>query len=293
MPSDLDILKQTYAENGLNPNEAELDYLRELKRKKSLANAAKEQSFANKAALANTTLRRDTSNEAGLDIVRDTQHWLAKFITCDQDMRKLKQQVSIVAPLQYPVLIYGETGTGKELIAKALHGSRQGNFVPVNCGGFPEHLIESELFGHVVGAFTGAGKDRTGLFQAAEGGTIFLDEIGELPLLMQCKLLRTIESQSIRKVGSNKEERINCRIVSATNKPLHEMVETKKFRQDLLWRINTITIETKPLRFRRGDVELITASLKSSYATPPEAQLFGNVRELQQLIIRDKLFNQK
>lgn len=220
----------------------------------------------------------------------DPEHWLGLFITQDATMRQLKDKVRRMADLPYPVLIIGETGTGKELLAKALHGRRQGNFVPVNCGGFPEHLIESELFGHVKGAFTGAENDKQGLFQAAAAGTIFLDEIGELPKLMQCKLLRALQEQTIRRVGSVYEEKISCRIVAATHCNLTEMVKAGTFREDLLWRLNTFEIFTTPLRNRPLDIPLIAKTMGVE-VTPDimqHTQLSGNVRELYQIVLRIK-----
>lgn len=218
------------------------------------------------------------------------EHWLGLFITQDDEMRQLKDKVRKLADLPYPVLVRGETGTGKELIAKALHGKRLGNFIPVNCGGFPEHLIESELFGHVKGAFTGAESDKQGLFQAAAAGTLFLDEIGELPLLMQCKLLRVLQEQTVRRVGSVNEEKVSCRVVAATHCNLFDMVKERKFREDLLWRLNTFELRTIPLRDRPADIPLIAKSMGVE-VTPDilaHTQLFGNVRELYQIVLRIK-----
>lgn len=221
----------------------------------------------------------------------DPEHWLAQFITVDQDMCALKDKVRRIMDLGYPVLIHGETGTGKELIAKSLHSKRIGQFVDINCGGFPEHLIESELFGHVKGAFTGADSNKQGLFQAANGGTIFLDEIGELPMLMQCKLLRALQERVVRRVGSVHNEKIECRVVAASHCNLNELVAAGKFREDLLWRMNTIELYIKPLRERMCDVPYILTSLGSEVTMDHIEKLLplsGNVRQIQQIIIRHK-----
>lgn len=219
----------------------------------------------------------------------DKEHWLAQFITQDVDMNKLKDAVRKLADLPYPVLIHGETGTGKELLAKALHSARVGDFIDVNCGGFPEHLIESELFGHVKGAFTGANDAKQGLFQAAAGGTLFLDEIGELPMLMQCKLLRALQEKVVRKVGSNYNEGITCRIVAASHCDLNRLVIEKKFREDLLWRLNTFELFTKPVRDRVGDIPMISESMGFKLECGDfKGPVYGNVREILQTVLRRK-----
>lgn len=233
------------------------------------------------------------SNNAPLETKHrnDLEFWLGKFITQDQDMLKLKDTVRRVAMETDAVLILGETGTGKEIIARALHGNRKGLFLGVNCGGFPEHLIESELFGHVKGAFTGAVEDKVGLFQAASEGTLFLDEIGELPLLMQIKLLRAIQEKSIRRVGSVQDVWTNCRIVAATNRDLDEMIVDNKFREELYWRLSVIELVLKPLRLRHNDIPMITDNLglKLSIDDLLDKRISGNVRELQRIVRRKQL----
>lgn len=167
-----------------------------------------------------------------------------------------------------PVLILGETGSGKELVARALHfeGPRATQpFVAVNCAALPEQLVESELFGHERGAFTGATDKRVGLFQAADGGTLFLDEIGELPLAQQAKLLRAIETMSIRPVGSARDRKVNVRFVAATNALIEERARQSEFRGDLMYRLNTVTIEIPPLRERGADVVLIAETFISEF----------------------------
>jgi two-component system NtrC family response regulator len=179
-------------------------------------------------------------------------------------MEKVRALIAKVAPTQSTVLILGETGTGKELVARAVHdqSSRADMpFVAVNCGALPETLIESELFGHRKGSFTGADEHRVGLFEVAHGGTIFLDEIGELPKAMQAKLLRVLESGEIRRVGENKPTMVDVRVVCATHRDLQEMVAESEFREDLVYRINTFEIYLPPLRERIDDIPELAAHL--------------------------------
>ena len=169
----------------------------------------------------------------------------------------LRQTLAKVARSQAPVYIAGESGVGKELVARTIHeqGARAaGPFVPVNCGAIPAELMESEFFGHKKGSFTGAHADKPGLFQAADGGTLFLDEVAELPLSMQVKLLRAIQEKSIRPVGANTEVPVDVRILSATHKHLSSMVADGRFRHDLYYRINVIELQVPPLRERRDDL---------------------------------------
>lgn len=195
-----------------------------------------------------------------------TEQWLGRFITRNKAMLELKDMVrKLAAPnIQDPVLIQGETGTGKELIARALHGDRKGMFVPLNCAGMPEHLIESELFGHVAGAFTDGKQTKRGLMSQADGGTLFLDEIGDLNYSLQAKFLRAIQDRRVRKVGSNVEEDITCRIVCASHYNLPTLVRENKFRLDLYARIGTFELRTTPLSERPDDIPLILSSLDSS-----------------------------
>jgi DNA-binding NtrC family response regulator len=179
-------------------------------------------------------------------------------------MERVRNLIAKVAPTQSTVLILGETGTGKELVARAVHdqSARAGEpFVAINCGALPETLIESELFGHRKGAFTGADEHRVGLFEVANGGTIFLDEIGELPKAMQAKLLRVLESREIRRVGENKSLNVDVRVVCATHRDLPEMVAAGEFREDLMYRINTFEIFLPPLRDRLDDIQEIAEHL--------------------------------
>lgn len=208
-----------------------------------------------------------------------------------------------LAPLPLPVIIRGETGTGKELFARWLHSEsprRDKPFVAVNCGAIPENLIESILFGHVKGSFTGAIENRKGLFEQAEGGTVFLDEIGELPITMQVKLLRVLQEKHITRVGDNREISVNVRVISATHVDLEEAVKEKKFREDLYFRIQVMPVEIPPLRSRGQDVILLAESFLERYSAEYGRGRFrlsrasekallsyswpGNVRELENRI---------
>jgi two-component system response regulator HydG len=175
-------------------------------------------------------------------------------------MLRILETVRRVAPSDLPVLLLGESGTGKELLAAAIHqNSRRNNkrFVAINCAGLSETLLEDELFGHVKGAYTGAAGERAGRFEHADGGTMFLDEVGDMPLAMQAKLLRALENGEVVRVGSNEPVRVNVRIVSATNSDLQARVKHKEFREDLYFRIKGVTIEIPPLRSRREDIPLL------------------------------------
>ena len=185
-----------------------------------------------------------------------------------KSMQRVRELTSKVAPTNSTVLIRGETGTGKELVARAAHDQSLRSempFVAVNCGALPENLIESELFGHRKGAFTGADEHRVGLFEVADGGTLFLDEIGELPRSLQSKLLRVLESGEIRRVGDNESYRVDARVVCATHRDLDEMVRSGDFREDLKFRINTFEIELPPLRDRLDDIPFLVSHLLAKF----------------------------
>lgn len=196
------------------------------------------------------------------DALKGSELHLKKFITVDPDTIKIKNDVHKLAKCVHPILISGETGTGKEIIAKSMIGDRKGYTVFINCAGFPETMIEAELFGHVKGSFTGATGDKQGLLAKAKDGLLFLDEIGELPILMQAKLLRAIQEKRVRRVGAFEEEEINCKIVCATNRNLSKMIDSGEFRQDLYARISTFEIHLKPLRERQCDIIPIIKSMK-------------------------------
>ena len=220
-----------------------------------------------------------------------------------EKMQQVGRLIAKVAPTDSTVLILGETGTGKELVARAVHDRslrRTCPLCPINCGALPENLIESELFGHRKGAFTGADEHRTGLIELADGGTLFLDEIGELPKSLQAKLLRFLESGEIRRVGDNESFTCDVRVVSATNRHLDEMVAADDFREDLWYRINTFEIELPPLREHVEDVPLLARHLAARFGariaaddevfTPEAMEALcrhswpGNVRELANVI---------
>lgn len=219
-------------------------------------------------------------------------------------IREVRKQIEQVADSEANVLILGESGTGKEVVARNLHyhsSRRQKPFVPVNCGAIPPDLLESELFGHEKGAFTGALTARQGRFEMARGGTLFLDEIGDMPLNMQVKLLRVIQERVFERVGSNKSIEADVRIVAATHRELEEEIREGRFREDLYYRLNVFPIDMPPLRERRGDIPLLINELitrieheqqrsvrltRGAVAALSEYEWLGNVRELANLIER-------
>jgi two-component system response regulator HydG len=191
------------------------------------------------------------------------------FIGCSKVMRKVFDAIAKAASTSATVLITGESGTGKELAARAIHyGSSRSSapFVPVNCGGIPESLLESELFGHVKGAFTGATESRAGFFHAADGGTIFLDEVSDMSLAMQVKLLRVLQDKEICMIGSSRARKVDVRILAATNRELDGLVKKKFFREDLFYRLNVITISMPPLRERDDDILLLARHFALKFA---------------------------
>ncbi len=227
----------------------------------------------------------------------------AGLIGRSEAMRKVYRVITKVAECTTTVLITGESGTGKELVARAIHdkGPRAARpFVPVNCGAIPAALMESEIFGHVKGAFTGAVSDRTGLFRQADGGTLFLDEVGELPLTLQVKLLRVLQDHEVVPVGGSKGARVDVRVLAATNKNLEKEVAAGRFREDLFYRLNVIRIALPPLREREGDLPLLLRQLINRFAeangkiidkiSPLAMRALldypypGNIRELENVI---------
>jgi DNA-binding NtrC family response regulator len=254
-------------------------------------------------------LHRVARQREWINKVRALKHQLERvegkteLVGTSRGMEQVKRLIEKVAPTNSTALILGETGTGKELVARAVHQHSLRSdkpFVAVNCGALPESLIESELFGHRKGAFTGADDHRVGLFEVAHGGTIFLDEIGELPKAMQAKLLRVLESGEIRRVGDNNSFEVDVRVVCATHRNLAEMVEAGDFREDLMYRINTFEIHLPSLRERSGDIEALAEHLFRRFRpglkpgdelfTPEAIELLarhtwpGNVRELANVI---------
>jgi len=239
------------------------------------------------------------------DSTRTEEYPIRGFIGTSHPMRHVYDAIVKASRAAATVLIQGESGTGKELVARAIHynGVRSSaSFVTVNCGGIPEGLLESELFGHVKGSFTGAVETRAGFFQTADGGTIFLDEISEMSLSMQVKLLRVLETREICMVGSTRPRKIDVRIIAATNKDLSRMMEHDQFREDLYYRLNVIPIDLPPLRDRGDDILLLINRFvqdfsKESGRKPPRLtddvlnvlrnyHWPGNVRELQNVIHR-------
>ena len=245
----------------------------------------------------NFLLRRQVSSQSPLD----------GMIGHSGPMREIYEVIQRVAPASTTVLIEGETGCGKELVARAIHkmSKRSGAFVPVNCGSISPELLESELFGHVKGAYTGAHSSREGLFSYAQDGTLFLDEISEMPLAMQAKLLRVLEHNVVRPVGSDREHPVNTRVIAATNRQLLQQVETGRFRRDLFYRLNVLRISVPPLRDRREDIaelaEYFSRDLAATMSVPAvpfnHAEITrlqsypwpGNVRELRNVIERSLL----
>ncbi|MBV9125827.1 MAG: sigma-54-dependent Fis family transcriptional regulator [Planctomycetes bacterium] len=197
---------------------------------------------------------------AGLHARLNKDHAFENIVGDSQAMRAVFEKIQMAADARSTVLITGESGTGKELVVRALHYSssrRNKPFIPVNCAAIPESLIESELFGHEKGSFTGATSRRPGVFEAADGGTLFIDEIGEMNLGLQSKLLRAIETHKIMPVGSNKEVEVDVRLVAATNRDLYEEVQNKTFREDLYYRLKVVQIDLPPLRERKEDIPLL------------------------------------
>jgi DNA-binding NtrC family response regulator len=256
-----------------------------------LNRVAERRNLANKATALETRLK---AAEGSPTLIGETSA-----------MQSVRRLIDTIAPTDASVMILGETGTGKELVARSLHekSRRAGQtFIPVNCGALPENLVESELFGHRRGAFTGADTHRKGLFEVANGGTLFLDEVGELDKSVQVKLLRFLESGEIRRVGENDPFRVDVRVLCATNRDLREMIAADQFREDLFFRINTFEIHLAPLRDRKADIPPLAQHMLTRFSsrrggsmatlTPAAIEMLtahdwpGNVRELANAIER-------
>lgn len=238
----------------------------------------------------------------GLKAQLDARLRLSAIVAESLPMRQICEMIERVAPTDATVLIVGESGTGKEVVARAIHENslrKTKRFVPVNCAAMPEPLLESEMFGHVRGAFTGAASEKTGLFESSDGGTIFLDEIGAMPLSIQAKFLRVLQDKTIRKVGGTDSYPVDVRVIAATNEPLEKLIERGTFREDLYYRISVIPLRLPPLRDRHEDVlPLISHFLRRERPAgapvpklDPAAEIImesypwpGNVRELENAI---------
>lgn len=230
------------------------------------------------------------------DALAPTDLWLKRLVSVDPTIVALKADIHSLAKCDDEVLIVGETGVGKELIAQSMIGSRTGKFIAVNCAGLPETLIESELFGYKKGSFTGADGDRQGLMAVAKDGVLFLDEIGELPLSMQAKLLRALQDKVVRRVGGKDEESVSCKFVCATHRDIRKMVTEDRFRQDLYARISTFELHVPPLSQRECDIKPILESMPGGKAFLAELHKQGhalhkldlslNVRSLQKYVKR-------
>jgi two-component system response regulator PilR (NtrC family) len=246
--------------------------------------------------------RRAISENEELKAQIQASYGFENMVAESSDMRKICDMVMRVAPTDQTVLIGGESGTGKEVIAKAIHANsvrKKKPFVPINCAALPEQLLESELFGHVKGSFTGASSDKEGLFETADGGSIFLDEIGSMPKSLQGKLLRVLQEREVRKVGGTKTRKIDVRVVAASNEDMEDMIAKGDFREDLFYRLSVIPIHLSPLRNRKEDIlPLVYHFMRQIYQNPEEmptidtsAQVLlenyawpGNVRELENAI---------
>ncbi|MBN1397869.1 MAG: sigma-54-dependent Fis family transcriptional regulator [Bacteroidetes bacterium] len=240
------------------------------------------------------------------------KHSFTEIVSQSQEMEAVLNTAARIADSRASILIRGESGTGKELVARAVHysgGRKEKPFVAVNCAALNENLLESEMFGHEKGAFTGADKQRRGRFEIADGGTIFLDEIGDIPIATQIKLLRVLQEQKFERVGGSQTLEVDVRIIAATNKNLEEAIKSGGFREDLYYRINVVTLEIPPLRKRRQDISLLLEHFLSRYAKENKRKKLtyskeawdlltrydypGNVRELQNIVQRSVVLSRR
>ncbi len=240
--------------------------------------------LVNRAAEASVLRQRNDDLQQQLD----DKYGFEGIIGQSESMRRIVAVLQQVAPTDMPILIRGETGTGKELVAHAIHNASNRNdkrFKPVNCAAFTESLLESQLFGHTKGAFTGADKNAEGVFEYASQGTLFLDEIGDMPLGMQSKLLRVLESGEVVRVGSNESKNVDVRLVSATHHDLNEMVDDETFRRDLYFRIKGVEILLPPLRDRREDIPLLVDHQIAQYVDKIKKQVDGISAEAMRMLV--------
>jgi transcriptional regulator with GAF, ATPase, and Fis domain len=252
--------------------------------------------------IGGTSIRIEVGDEPAFVEVSSHEAF-GELVGTSFEMRRLYAMLERIATSDTTVLVQGETGTGKDVVARSVHAAskrRAHAFVPLDCGAVPEQLFESELFGHVRGAFSGAVADRKGVIEEADGGTLFLDEIGELPLSMQAKLLRAIETRSVRRVGSNTAKPVDVRIVAATNRPLGRAVNEGTFREDLFYRLAVVEVALPPLRARRDDIPMLASHFyrtlggqgdlpQAFLAMVAQRSFPGNVRELRNFVERAML----
>jgi two-component system response regulator GlrR len=245
--------------------------------------------FDSQSLLEHVAKALSLSNTAPVQGREDRRNaWRKEIITCSPLIEGLLAQARLVAESDASVLIYGESGTGKELLAQAIHQAslrRDKTFVPVNCSAIPEPLLESELFGHSKGSFTGAIRSYKGLFQAAHGGTLFLDEIGDMPLVLQVKILRVLQEKRVRPVGSTKSVPIDVRIISATHQNLEQAMRTGNFREDLYYRLNVVTLEIPSLSARREDIPLLAVHFLTRLAAKSSKPMRGFAPEALELLV--------
>jgi len=244
--------------------------------------------FESKALLSQVEAAIKLGGATGISRGEQDSAWRKDLLTRNPAMEDVLSQARLVAESDASVLIQGESGTGKELLARAIHRAsvRSGKpFIAINCGAIPETLLESELFGYIKGSFTGATQDRKGLFQAANQGTLFLDEIGDMPLALQVKLLRVLQDKQLRPVGSTQSIAVDVRIISATHHKLEELMAEEKFREDLYYRLNVVSLKIPPLSTRREDIPLLAGQFLKTLTAKYNKEINGFAPEaLEQLV---------